>query len=168
MKNKYSDSVFSCNTPESDYYLKSSWVWNDKIFTFHQKVWIPLRLDSISVKGLPKSWLDFEWANRRHSWGSSLTSPAAVFTICSGLLFCSRPVWCQVQLFLNPDHPDCPWKTFGMALGSFLMSQHFSSLLNKTRENSFFMCLISGVSQWLLFFWKFLLENLTLTQSDHR
>lgn len=38
MKNKYSDSVFSCNTSESDYYLKSSWVWDDRIFTLHQKV----------------------------------------------------------------------------------------------------------------------------------
>lgn len=28
MKNKYSDSVFSRNTPESDYYLKSSWVFS--------------------------------------------------------------------------------------------------------------------------------------------
>lgn len=50
MKNKYSDSVFSRNTPESDYYLKSSWVWDDRIFTFHQKVRVPLRFDSISVK----------------------------------------------------------------------------------------------------------------------
>lgn len=42
----------------------------------------------------------------------------------------------------------------------------YSSLLNKTRENSFFMHLISEVSQWLLFFWTLLRENLTLTQSD--